>query len=117
MVGSAGEAVLQECSAVQCGVHGVYTRDERSRLELHSCNVQKNVGCGALADLLASVEVSGCCSSWNKLAGYQAQDQARMVVGSSYSNSDKGGCRVSGGGKLVMEGVGVDGVVKSGVLP
>lgn len=116
VAGSGGEAVLQKCSAVQCGVHGMYARDAGSRMEVHTCNVQQNVGCGVIADLGAKVEVTESCSSRNKMAGYQAQHQARLVVGNSFSNSDKGGCRVCDGGKLVMEGIREDGLLKTGVL-
>jgi hypothetical protein len=116
LVGTGGETVLQECWAVQCGVHGVYARGEGSHLEAHGCNSQHNSNCGVVADHSALVEVTDCCSSRNKKVGYLALNHATMVGGNSCSNSDKGGFRVASGGKLVMEGAREDGLFKAGVL-
>ena len=116
VLGGASEASLLDCGSVQCGMHGVYARDEGSVLTVKRCSVQQNVGCGMLADLGALVEVSECCSSRNRMAGYQSQHSAKMTVAGSFSNSDKGGCVACDGGKLVREEVREDGVVKSGIL-
>jgi hypothetical protein len=116
LVGTGGEGVLQDCSAVQCGVHGVYARGDGSRLEVRGGELRQNSNCGVVADQGSLVEVSECCSSRNKKAGFVALNHATMVVGNSSSNGDSAGCCAEGGGKLVLEGVREDGLLKSGVM-
>lgn len=117
-VGSAGDAVLIECTARKCSLHGVCAQDEASRLHCERCNIQQNAHCGIVADLEAVAVVKGCRSDRNGAGGYAAFDRARMTVCGGSSDGDaQGGCGVWDGGELTMEGLNVDGVVSNGTLP
>lgn len=115
-----GKAVLKQCSATKCGVSGVSVSGSSSGnpgTEVQGCTLQQNVGSGVLAVDKAVVVVRECHSSHNGEEGYKASSRADMTVSNSSSDGDTGGCGVSDGGKLTMENVSVDSILKSGTLP
>lgn len=70
MVYERGSAVLQECTASNCGMHKVSAEYEGSRLEVDACTLQQNGRIGAFASMHAVVEMRGCSSSGHKAPGY-----------------------------------------------
>lgn len=109
-----GQAVLRECSATNCQENGIFVRDAGSRLDAESCTLQQVRECGALAETGAAAVMRLCHSSGNQISGYCAHFYARMKVRNSLSEGDEKDCAVRDGGELLLEGLNVDGVLKSG---
>lgn len=83
-------------------------------LDVAECVLQNNGLHGIVATDSAEVYLRNCRSSGHGVASYCARRHARMTVRNSSSDGDTKACMVQGGGELVMEGLTVDGVVRSG---
>lgn len=112
-----GEIFLRDCTATRCRQSGVRVQDVGSRLEAEGCEFVQNGQCGAFVSRGSVVVVRGCRSSENGESGYYAELEGQMTVSGSTSDGNKEGCGVRSGGLLTMEGVSVDGVLRSGTLP
>ena len=112
-----GQVALANCTASKCRLHGVYVRDEGSSLVAEGCNLQQNLGCGAVSSM-RGVAIFRNCQAWaNNEEGYFSQDKGRVHVTDSSYQGDKSGCGVACGGSLCMERVTFNGVCRSGTLP
>jgi hypothetical protein len=116
---------LQHCSVKHCGLHGLYAQDAGSMVEAEACTLADNRGCGSLAAMRADMLLTACKSGGNWQGGFCAATLAQARVKKSTSDGDgcalreppaEGGCKVAGGGKLVMEEVIADGVCKCGTM-
>ena len=113
-------AVLKECCVSACGGAGVAVSGigGRARADVEGCTLEHNTGCGILAGRNSMAKVTRCCSRGNGEGGYKARwSGARMVVMHGSSDGDGGGgCAASDGGSATLQGVAVDGVLKSCTL-